>query len=128
MGKRKGPGTHGGQDLTSHDESPRTSKPSSPSEEPNNKVLRGYCGAKESENPGPFHIKPKAHAKEEEMSEDERRRPELPRDVVEDSFVLGKPKSRKEKVARHQGQFPRMSQGKAQVQRDSRGRIVEEQF
>ena len=128
MGKRKGPGTREGQDLTSHDESPRTSKPSSPSEEPNNKVLRGYCGAKESGNPGPFHIKPKAHAKEEEMSEDERRRPELPRDVVEDSFVLGKPKSRKEKVARHQGQFPRMSQGKAQVQRDSRGRIVEEQF
>ena len=62
------------------------------------------------------------------MSEDERRRPELPGDVVEDSFVLGKPNSRKEKVARHQGQFPRMSQGKAQVQRNSRGRIVEEQF
>ena len=128
MGKRRGPGTREGQDLTSHDESPRTSKPSSPSEEPNNKVLRGYCGAKESGNPGPFHIKPKAHAKEEEMSEDERRRPELPRDVVEDSFVLGKPKSRKEKVARHQGQFPRASKRKAQVQRDIYKRIVEEQF
>ena len=28
------------------------------------------CGAKEFGNPGPFHIKPKAHAEEEEMSED----------------------------------------------------------
>ena len=62
------------------------------------------------------------------MSKDERRRPELPGDVVEDNFVLSKPKSRKEKVACHQGQFPRASQGKTQVQRDSHERIVEEQF
>ena len=33
LGKRKGPSTRGGPDLTSHDESPRTSKPSSPSGE-----------------------------------------------------------------------------------------------
>ena len=57
--------------MTSHDESPRTSKPSSPSEEPDSKVLRGYCGAKESGNPGPFYIELKVYAKEEEMSEDE---------------------------------------------------------
>ena len=62
------------------------------------------------------------------MSKDERRRPELPGDIVEDNFVLSKPKSWKEKVACHQGQFPRASQGKAQVQRDSHERIVEEQF
>ena len=86
------------------------------------------CGAKESGNPGPFHIKPKAHAEEEEMSKDERRKPKLPGDIVEDNFVLSKPKSRKEKVACHQGQFPRASQGKTQVQRDSHERIVEEQF
>ena len=62
------------------------------------------------------------------MSEDERRRSELPGDVAEDNPVLGKPRSQKEKAARHQGQFPGASQGKAQVQRDSYGRIVEEQF
>ena len=95
--------------MTSHDESPRTSKPSSPSGESDSRVLRGYCGAKDSGNPGSFHIKPKAHAKEKEMFEDEQRRSELPGDVVEDDFVLGKPKSQKEKVARHQGQFPRAS-------------------
>ena len=87
-----------------------------------------YCGAKEFGNPGPFYIKPKAHVEEEEMSEDEQRRSKLPGDVAEDNLVLGKPRSRKEKAARHQGQSPRVSQGKAQVQRDSHGRIVEEQF
>ena len=95
--------------MTSHDESPRTSKPSSPSGESDSRVLRGYCGAKDSENPGPFHIKPKAYAEEKEMSEDEQRRSELPRDVVKDNFLLDKPKSWKEKAARHQGQFPRAS-------------------
>ena len=28
-------------------------------------------GVKDFDNPGPSHIKPKAHAKEEEMAEDE---------------------------------------------------------
>ena len=50
---------------------PRTSKSSSPPEELDSRILRGYCGAKEFGNPGPFHIKPKAHAENEEMSENE---------------------------------------------------------
>ena len=86
------------------------------------------CGAKEFDNPGPFHIKPKAHAEEEEMFEDEWKRSKLPRDVAEDNPVLGKPRSQKEKVARRQGQPPRASQGKAQVQWVNHGSIVEEQF
>ena len=61
------------------------------------------CGAKYFGNSGPFHIKRKAHVKEKEMSEDEQRRSELPGDFADDNFVLGKPKSWKEKVARHQG-------------------------
>ena len=62
------------------------------------------------------------------MSEDERRKYELPGDVVEDNSVLAKSRSRKEKAACPQGQSPRASQGKAQIQRDSHRRIVEEQF
>ena len=85
--------------MTSHDEAPRTSKPSSPSEEPDNKILRGYYGAKGFGNPSPFHTKPKAHAKEEEVSEDEQRRSKLPGDVAEDNTVLGEPRSQKEKAA-----------------------------
>ena len=60
----------GEQDLTGHDIGPRISKPSSPSEEPNNRILRGYYGAKGSRDSGPFHIKPKAYAEEEEMPKD----------------------------------------------------------
>ena len=75
-----------------------------------------HCGAKEFGNPGPFYIKPKAHAEEEEMFEDERRRSKLPGDVAEDNPVLGKPRSRKEKAACRQRQPPRATQGKAEVQ------------
>ena len=79
--------------MTSHDESPRTSKSSSPSEEPDNRILRGYYGVKELSNPGPLYTKLKAHAKEEEMPEDEQRKSKLPRDIAEDNLVLGQSRS-----------------------------------
>ena len=59
------------QNSTSHDVGPRTSKSSSPSEVPDSRILKGYCGAKGSGDSGPFNIKPKAHAGEEEVLEDE---------------------------------------------------------
>ena len=105
-----------GQDSISCDNGLRTSKSSSPPEELDSRLLRGYCGAKEFGNLGPNHIKPKAHAEEKEMSKDKRRKSKLPGDVAEDNTVLGKPRSRKEKAACHQGQSPRASQEKAQVQ------------
>ena len=61
----------GKQSSIDHDVGPRTSKSSSPSEDPDSRILRGYCGAKGSGDSGPFDIKPKAHAEEEEMPEDE---------------------------------------------------------
>ena len=79
--------------MTSHDEGPRTSKPSSPPEEPDNRILRGYCGVKELNSPDPLHTGPKAHAEEEETPEDKQRGFKLPRDIVEDNPVLGQPKS-----------------------------------
>ena len=84
--------------MTSHEEAPRTSKPSFPSEEPDSRIFRGYFGAEGFGNPGPFHIKPKAHAEEEEMSEDEQRRSKLLGDIAEDNLVLGEPRSRREKA------------------------------
>ena len=59
------------QGSTSHDIDPRTSKSFSSPEEPDSRILRGYCGAKGSKDSGPFHIRPKAHAEEEESPEDE---------------------------------------------------------
>ena len=90
----------GEQDSTGHDIDPRTSKPSSPSEESNNRILRGYCGAKGSRDSSAFHIKPKANAEEEEMSEDEQRESRLPGYTAEDDPVLGRPKSQKGKALR----------------------------
>ena len=85
--------------MTSHDEASRTSKPSSPSEESDSRILRGYCEAKGFGNPNPFHIKPKAHAQEKEMSEDEQRRSKLPGDVAEDNPAFSESRSQKEKAA-----------------------------
>ena len=75
--------------MKSHDKSPRTSKPSSPSEESNSRILKGYCEVKELSNPSPLHTEPKAHAEEEKTPEDEQRESKLPRDIVEDNPVLG---------------------------------------
>ena len=64
------------------------------------------CGAKKIWGPGPFHIEPMAHAEEKEMSKDEQRESRLSGYTSEDNPVLGKPKSRKGKAPRHQGQSP----------------------
>ena len=61
----------GKQDSTGHDVGPITSKSSSPSEDLNSRILRGYCGAKGSGDSDPFDIKPKAHAEEEKVPEEE---------------------------------------------------------
>ena len=105
----------GEQGSTGHDIGPRTSKSSSPPEEPNSKILRGYCGAKGIGDPGPPHIKPMAHAKEKEVSEDEHRKSRLPGHTAEDNPILDEPGSRKRKMPRHQGESPRASQRKAQA-------------
>ena len=62
------------------------------------------------------------------MSKDERRRSKLLGDVAEDNPAFGKPRSRKEKAARHQRKSPKASQGKAQVQLVNHESIMEEQF
>ena len=70
MDKGRGSSIDRGQDLTSHDKGLRTPKSPSPSEEPNSRILWGYYGVKEFDNPDSPHTKPKAHAEEEEMAED----------------------------------------------------------
>ena len=77
--------------MTSQDKGPRTPKPSSPSEEPDSRILRGYCGAKEFDNPAPLYTEPKTHAEEGEMAKDEQKKPKWPRNVAEDDPALGIP-------------------------------------
>ena len=97
--------------MTSHDESPRTSKSSSPSEDPDSRIFRDYCGGKELSNPNPLHTKPNAYAEEEETPEDEQRESKLPRDIAEDDPILGEPRSQG-RAACPQRQPPRASQEK----------------
>ena len=72
-------------------------------------------GVKEFGNPGPLYTKPKTHAEEEEMPEDEQRKPKLPRNIAEDNLVLGQPRSKKGRAARRRRQPPRASQEKGQA-------------
>ena len=62
--------------------------------------INNSCGAKGSRDSGLFHIKPKTHVEEEDMSENEQRESRLPRYTAEDDPVLGRPKSRKGKAPR----------------------------
>ena len=56
-------------------------------------------GLKDLAKPSPFHIEPKAHAEDEEMSEDERKESRLPGYIADDDLVLGRPKSLKGKAS-----------------------------
>ena len=87
-----------------------------------------YCGAEGFGNLGPFHIKPKAHAEEKEMSEEEQRKSRLSGYTIEDDPVFGELRSRKGKVPRHQWRSLRASQRKAQTQWASHRSMVEKQF
>ena len=52
------------QDSTDRDVGPRTSKSPCLSESLDNRILKGYCRAKGSGDPGPSDIKPKAQVEE----------------------------------------------------------------
>ena len=88
----------GEQDSTGPDIGLRTSKSSSPPEEPGSRIFRGYYGAKISGDSGSFHIRPMAHAEEEEMPEDKQRESRLLGYTAKDDPVLVRPKSRKGKA------------------------------
>ena len=118
----------GEQDLIGHGIGLRTSKSSFSSKESGSRILRGYCGAKGSRYSSPFHIKPKAHAEEEEMPEDEQRESRLPGYTAEDDPVLGRPKSRKGKTPRRQRQSPQESQRKFRAQWVSHRSMVEKKI
>ena len=57
------------------------------------------CGAKGSGDSGPFDIKPKAHAEEEEVPEDEWRESRPLDCTTEDGPILDRPKSWERKSA-----------------------------
>ena len=56
-------------------------------------TMKYIYGAKGSKDSSPFHIRPKAHAEEEELPEDKWRESRLLGYTAEDNPVLGRPKS-----------------------------------
>ena len=52
-----------------------------------------YVGPEGPKGFGPFHLKPKTHAEEEEVLGDKWRESKLPECIAEDDPVLGRPKS-----------------------------------
>ena len=63
-------------------------------------LIKYLCGAKWYGDSGPFDIKPKAHAEEEEMPEDEWRESRPPNCTAEDDPILNRPKSWERKAPR----------------------------
>ena len=85
-------------------------------------------GLKDLAKPNPFHIKPKAHAEEEEIPEDEQMESRLPGYTAEDDPDLGRPKSQKGKAPCYQRQSLRASQTKFRAQWANHRSIIEKQF
>ena len=99
--------------------------------ESDNLLLRNYwnktVGLKDLAKPSPFHIKPKAHAEEEEMPDDEWRESRLLGYTAKDDPVLGRPKSQKGKAPHCQKQSPQGSQRRFRAQWVSHRSMVEKQ-
>ena len=102
--------------MTSHDKGPMSPKPSFRPEEPDSRILRGYYGAKEFDDPGPFYTRPKARAEEEKMFEGIQRKPKWPRDVAQDDPALGTLDPRRKERHAINGSFPERPQKKGRVQ------------
>ena len=114
--------------MTSHNESPRTSKPSSPSEEPDSRILRGYSGVKELSSPGPLHTEPEAHAEEEKHPRMNKESPNCqktsPRTIPSSANRVHK----KEEWHAFKDSLPGHPKKKGLTQWVSHGSMVEEQF
>ena len=98
----------GEQDSIGHAIGPRASKSSSSPEEPDSRILRGYCGAKGSGDPGPFHIGPMVHAEEEKRSKTNKENLDcqdiLPRTTLssaEQNHVKGKSHAARSSLLKH---------------------------
>ena len=103
--------------MTSHDKGPMSPKPSSLSEESDNRILKGYYGAKEFDNPGSLYNEPKTHAEEGEMAEDGQRKPKKPGNVAEDDPALGIPNPRRKEQHTGKGSLPERPQEKDKYSR-----------
>ena len=103
--------------MTSHDRGPMSPKPFSPFEEPDSRILRVYCGAKEFDNPNPLYTGPKTQTEEGETAEDGQRKPKWPRNVAEDDSAFGIPNPKRREQHPGKGSLPERPQEKDKYSR-----------
>ena len=72
----------------SHNLSPTSPKPSSPTKRSGSRILRGYCGAEEFVVPAHFAIGPKTQAEKNNLRERTVRVQERPKNMAEDDLML----------------------------------------
>ena len=77
------------QNWASHGLSPTSPKPPSPTRRSGNRILRGYCGAREFVVPAHFIIGPKIKTKENDFRGREVKIQKRPRYMAEDDLMLG---------------------------------------
>ena len=87
--------------MTNNDKGPRTSKFFSSSEEPNSKILRGYCGVKKFGHPAHFILSLRPTPRKKKCPMMNKESPKLPRNIVEDNLVLGQPRLWRGRAACH---------------------------
>ena len=114
--------------MTSHDESPRTSKSSSPPEELDSRILKGYCGVKELSNPNLLHIELKAYAEEEETPENEQRESNCQETSPRTGLSPANRDHKKEERSANKDSLPGHPKKKRLTQWVSHENMVKEQF
>ena len=89
----------GKQDSIGYDLGPRTSKSSSPPEEPGSIILKGYCGAQKVLEVSAHSISnPRSTSRRKKCPGTKRKESKLPEHIAEEDPVLGKPKSWEKKL------------------------------
>ena len=114
--------------MTSHDEGPRTSKPSSLLEEPDNRILRGYCRAKEFGNPDPFISSPRATSRRKKCLRTNKEGPNCQEMLPRTILLSANRGHRRRKRQALKDSLPGRPKQKGLTQWASHGSMVEEQF
>ena len=114
--------------MTSHDEGPRTSKPSSLLEEPDNRILRGYCRAKEFGNPDPFISSPRATSRRKKCPRTNKEGPNCQETSPRTILSSANRNHKKEEWHALKDSLPGHPKQKGLTQWVSHGSMVEEQF
>ena len=76
--------------MTNNDKGPRTSKSFSSSDEPNSKILRGYCGVKKFGHPAHFILSLRPTPRKKKFPMMNKESPKLPSNIAQPRLWRGR--------------------------------------